>query len=110
MSSWITICKAEDILANMGRCALIETEQVAIFKVIVDGKEQYYAIDNHCPFSRANVISRGIVGSIADKTVVASPLYKQHFCLNTGQCLEDETVKVKTYDVRIEDGVVQLAA
>jgi nitrite reductase (NADH) small subunit len=110
MSNWISICKTEDILPNMGRCALFENSQVAIFKVTSAGKEQLYAIDNHCPFSQANIISRGIIGSIADKTVVASPLYKQHFDLQTGQCIEDDSVVIKTYAVRLENGVVELAA
>ena len=108
--TWVDICKFEDILQNMGRCALFENEQVAIFRVLEAGVEKIYAIDNYCPFSQANIISRGIVGSVSDKTVVASPLYKQHFDLATGQCLEDEAVSVKTYSVRFEAGMVQLAA
>ena len=110
MSIWTNICKFEDVLLNMGRCALFEKEQVAIFRVLEAGEEKLYAINNHCPFSEANIISRGIVGSIEDKVVVASPLYKQHFDLATGQCLEDEGVKVKTYPVRVEEGMIQLAA
>ena len=110
MLNWISICKSDDILPNMGRCALFDSTQVAIFKVITAGKEQLYAIDNHCPFSQANIISRGIVGNIADKTVVASPLYKQHFDLQTGECIEDDTVKIKTYAVRLAKGVIELAA
>lgn len=110
MSNWVSICKSEDILPNMGRCALFENEQVAIFKVMAHGEEKLYAIDNLCPFSQANIISRGIVGSLLDKTVVASPLYKQHFDLQTGQCIEDEAIVVKTYAVRLEKGEVQLAA
>jgi len=54
------------------------------------------------------VLSRGIIGSIGERLVVASPLYKQHFCLKTGECLEQE-VKVKTYPARIHEGQVQVA-
>ncbi len=110
MSNWVDICKTDDILPNMGRCALFEGEQVAIFRVVEAGQENFYAINNFCPFSDANVISRGIVGSISDKAVVASPLYKQHFVLATGECLEDEQVSVKTYPVRLEGDTVQLGA
>ncbi|MCJ8321295.1 MAG: nitrite reductase small subunit NirD [Colwellia sp.] len=108
--AWIDICKSEDILPNMGRCALFENEQVAIFRVIESGVEKIYAINNHCPFSQANIISRGIVGCLSNKTVVASPLYKQHFDLATGQCIEDEAISVKTYAVRFEGDMIQLAA
>ncbi len=106
MSKWASICQIEDILPSMGRCALIEGKQVAIFRV----KEALYAIDNFCPFSEANIISRGIIGNIADKIVVASPLYKQHFDLVTGQCIEDEAVRLPTYAVRLKGDIVQLAA
>lgn len=109
MSTWTNICRVDDILTNMGRCALFNGEQVAIFRVS-DSDEKFFAVNNHCPFSQANVLSRGIVGSLSDKIVVASPIYKQHFDLETGQCLEDEKVAVKTYQVRIEGDKVQLAA
>lgn len=114
MSNWVNICSVDDILTNMGRCALLNGEQVAIFRIAeqqaTGESEQFFAIDNFCPFSKANVISRGIVGSLSEKIVVASPLYKQHFDLATGQCLEDEAVSVKTYQVRVEGNTVQLAA
>jgi len=110
MSNWTDICHIDEILPNMGRCALFGEEQVAIFKVIEMGKQKLYAINNFCPFSDANTISRGIVGNLADKIVIASPLYKQHFDLHNGQCLEDEEVMIKTYSVRMVGETIQLAA
>ncbi len=109
MSKWTDICHINDIPPSTGRCALFDGEQVAIFR-IKDDEEKFYAITNHCPFSKANVISRGIVGSLGEHIVVASPLYKQHFDLTTGQCLEDESVKIKTYSVRLAGDTIQLAA
>ena len=110
MSNWVNICKSDEILPNMGRCALFEKEQVAIFRVIEGGAEKLYALNNFCPFSEANVISRGIVGSLSGKVMVASPIYKQHFDLATGQCIEDEAVALKAYQVRVENDMVQLSA
>jgi len=107
---WFDICDVDDILHNMGRCALFNEQQVAIFRVEdKDGQEQFYAINNYCPFSESNTISRGLTGSIADKHVVASPIYKQHFELSTGLCLEDESVSLQTYPVRLNGNTVQLA-
>jgi nitrite reductase (NADH) small subunit len=68
-----------------------------------------YAINNYDPFGNANVLSRGIIGDINGQPVVASPLYKQHFNLQTGVCLEDETVRIPAYAVRIENGKVQVS-
>ena len=108
---WFDICNLDDILPSMGRCALFNDKQIAIFRVLsAEGENVLYAIDNYCPFSHSNTISRGLTGSIEDKIVVASPLYKQHFDLTTGICVEDETVSVNTYPVRLNGSTVQLAA
>jgi nitrite reductase (NADH) small subunit len=108
---WFDICNINDILPTMGRCALFNKKQVAIFRVFNNvGKEELYAIDNLCPFSHSNTLSRGLTGSIENKIVVASPLYKQHIELSTGLCLEDESVRVNTYPVRLSGSTIQLAA
>ena len=96
------VCRIDDILDNTGVCALVGGEQVAVFRV----DEKIYAIGNRDPFSGANVLSRGIVGDINGELVVASPVYKQHFSLRTGRCLEDETVRIPVYRARVEDGFV----
>jgi len=101
------ICSRSDLVENSGVCALINEEQVAIF-YIPDSEQQVFAISNWDPIGKANVLSRGIVGDLEGKIVVASPLYKQHFDLNSGECLEEEE-SVKTYDVRLEDDKVLLA-
>ena len=110
MSNWKDICHIDAIVPNAGRCALVNGEQVAIFRVQESGSESVFAIHNHDPFSKANVLSRGIVGSLSDRLVVASPIYKQHFDLKTGECLEEEATTLKTWQVRIENDMVQLSA
>ena len=102
---WTDVCVASLLTPDVGICVLFKGEQVAIF--YERKSDKLYAISNYDPIGKANVLSRGIVGSLGDKLVVASPLYKQHFCLNTGKCLEED-VKIKTYSVRIHDGKVQL--
>ena len=108
MSNWITVCKETDLSPSTGLCALHAGEQVAIFYC---GKTaELYAVSNYDPIGEANVLSRGIMGSIGDDVVVASPLYKQHFNLKTGECLEEPEHKLKTYQIRLEAGEVQLQA
>src|ERR1044072_4753571 len=85
-NSWIAVCKLADIVPNTGVCALVAGREVAVFRVDDD---TVHAIDNHDPFSHANVLSRGIVGDLKGELVVASPIYKQHFSLPTGQYQED---------------------
>lgn len=108
MSNWIDICKKEELSPNVGVCALVGDEQVAVF--FSAKNDAVYAISNYDPFGEANVLSRGIIGSIGEQLVVASPLYKQHFNLETGVCLEDEGKSIKAYEVRVEQDRVQIRA
>lgn len=102
---WQSICKSDELIPLLGVRALFNGEQVAVFKI----DKRIFAISAFDPFSKAAVLSRGIVGDLKGQLVVASPIFKQHFNLETGQCLEDETVKIKTYAVREHEGKVQLA-
>lgn len=107
LKQWAAVCPLEDIVPNSGVCALIGGRQVAVFRVSDD---RVYALSNHDPFSKANVLSRGIVGDIKGELVVASPVYKQHFSLATGQCIEDAAVKVTSFAARVSGGIVEVAA
>jgi assimilatory nitrate reductase catalytic subunit len=99
----VRVCALEDIVPGTGVAALVDGEQVAVFRLEDDN---VHAIGNRDPFSRANVLSRGIVGDLKGEVVVASPVYKQHFSLRTGRCLEDATVRVPVYRTRLENGFV----
>lgn len=91
---WYTACKRDDLVEGSGVCALVNGQQVAIF-YLPEEQPALYAIDNFDPIGRANVLGRGIVGDIRGELVVASPLYKEHFSLVSGRCLE------KDYAVRV---------
>lgn len=94
---YTTICNVNDILPNMGACALVNGEQVAIFHVKKDNQSLWFGVHNYDPFSHANVLSRGLVGCKNDIITVASPIYKQLFSLATGECLDDNTITLKTW-------------
>lgn len=107
-TSWTAVCSTDDLVDNSGVCALIEGQQIAIFKVCLNGLEQLFAISNWDPIGLANVLYRGLLCSVADKTVVASPLYKQRFCLLSGLCIDDEKQKVQVYPIRLQGQQVLL--
>jgi nitrite reductase (NADH) small subunit len=94
------------VLPDTGLCALVNSQQVALFHS--RRLNEFFAVSNYDPLGAANVLSRGILGSIGEEVVVASPLYKQHFNLRTGQCLEQPEVKIAVYPVRVEQGLVQV--
>jgi nitrite reductase (NADH) small subunit len=99
------VCAVEDILPNTGVCALVEGRHVAVFRV---GQDQFYAIDNVDPKNGASVLSRGLIGNLGEHVVVASPLYKHHFVLATGACLEAPEWSVRAYPVELHDGQVRV--
>ncbi|GAC15027.1 nitrite reductase (NAD(P)H) small subunit [Aliiglaciecola lipolytica E3] len=106
--NWINVCTSSDLVDNSGICALVNDEQIALFK-ICQGEEQFiYAVSNWDPIGKANVLYRGLVGSIMDEHFVASPLYKQRFKLSSGECVDDDSVKITVYPARITDQQVQL--
>jgi nitrite reductase (NADH) small subunit len=106
------ICSLDDLVANSGVCALINNrgvdQQVALFYLPAT-EQKVFALGNWDPIGQANVLSRGIVGSLSDQFVVASPLYKQHFSLSTGQCLEQDA-SVPIFPVIIAGNDVMLAS
>ena len=99
------VCLLTEIDLEGGVTALVDGRAVAVFRTHDD---EVLALDNYDPFSRASVLSRGIVGTreVDGEPVpyVASPMYKQGFALRTGQCLDDAEVRVATYDVQVVDG------
>jgi len=107
MSDWVEVCGYESIYPDTGVCALVGDRQVAVFR-LCDGS--LHAISNFDPFSRANVLSRGIVGDRSGEPKVASPIYKQTFNLRTGQCYEDTGTRLDVYRVRRRSGVVEVSS
>jgi nitrite reductase (NADH) small subunit len=102
---WTTVCAFETLVPERGVAALVGGDAVAVFRTHDD---EVFALSNVDPFSGASVLSRGIVGDRGGRPTVASPIYKQVFELATGRCLDDESMRVPTYPVRVVDGVVEV--
>ncbi|AGS69375.1 nitrite reductase small subunit NirD [Streptomyces collinus] len=95
---WFTVCDLHRVAPGRGVAALLpDGGQVAVFR---DRSDRLYAIGNRDPFTGAAVLSRGLTGTHRGRPFVASPLLKQRFDLQTGACLDDESVRVRTYEVR----------
>ena len=107
-NQWIDVCHLDDITPNTGVGALIAGQSVALFRV--GNEKRIYALSNKDPFSQANVMARGIIGDLQGERVIASPIYKQHFSLATGRCLEDKDQKLLVFPTKIENGRVWVGA
>ena len=106
--NWIAVCSLDEIVPNTGVCALIEGEQVAVFHVS-DGDTRVFAIGNYDSNAQAAVLARGLIGSLGERIVVASPIYKHHFDLRTGECIEVPEHSVSSFAARVEGGTVWVA-
>ena len=106
--NWTTVCKDSDLVTNSGVCALLNEQQIALFKIKNINEEKIFAVSNWDPIGKANVLYRGLLGSVQDTKVIISPLYKQRYCLESGQCFDDVAIKLIIYRVRIEKNQVQL--
>jgi len=101
----ITLCGLSDLIPNSGICAEVDGQQIALF-YLPSETPQVYAIGNWDPIGKANVLSRGIVGDVDGRLVVASPLYKQHFDLLTGDCLETTRYQLRLFCTLVADQVL----
>jgi nitrite reductase (NADH) small subunit len=103
---WHPVCALDDIVPDTGVCALVHGRQIALVRV--GAGEDVFAIANFDPFSKAFVLSRGIVGDRGGVAKIASPIYKQSFDLRSGRCLDDPNVGVPVWPVRVRDGCVEV--
>jgi nitrite reductase (NADH) small subunit len=102
--TWIAVCRVTVLQPNRGAAAILpDGTQVAVFRTAED---EVYVLSNVDPFSGAAVLSRGIVGDRGGVPVAVSPLYKEAFDLRTGVCVDNPTVSVTVYPVRLADGTV----
>lgn len=106
-TQWQAVCKVEDLIADSGIAVWTPAGPVAIFH-LPQQIPALFAVSHFDPFSNANVIARGITGDLGGEPVVASPIYKQHFSLRTGVCLEDDSVQIPTYSVLLDGDTVML--
>lgn len=103
---WHEICPIDYVVPGTGVAALVQGEQIAIIRTC-DGL--FAALSNFDPFSEAFVIARGIVGDRRGVPKISSPIYKQSFSLETGECLDDPSVRLMVYPIRVSGGKIQVA-
>ena len=96
--SWIRVTDVSNIPLREGRAVKIGDREIAIFNL----GGRFLACDNACPH-RGGPLADGIVSG----TTVVCPLHAYKVCLETGNVRKPEVcVRVDTYEVRVEQGVV----
>ena len=102
--TWFLACKIEDMPVNGGVCVKFKNEQIALFYFAK--RDAWYATQNLCPHRQQMVLSRGLTGSQNGEPKVACPFHKRTFSLIDGRCTNADECSLKTYPVRVEDGLV----
>lgn len=106
-STPVAVCALDRLDVERGVAALVHGHQVALFR-LADGS--VHAIDHRDPATGANVLGRGLLGTLGDEWYVASPLHKHRYALRTGRCLSgdqgDDRLAVAVHHVEIDDGTV----
>ncbi|MCH2209752.1 MAG: Rieske (2Fe-2S) protein [Fuerstiella sp.] len=101
MSDFQTVAKVGDIPPGQGRCFPVHGTMIGVF----NENNQYFAINDFCPHMGAS-LSDGHV----DDGAVMCPWHAWRFRLSDGVWLDNmkSEIRTSTYDVRVEDGDIQV--
>lgn len=103
--TWFAACTTADVPENGGVCVKYGNDQIALFNFTRRG--EWYASQNLCPHRMQMALSRGMIGTAEGEPKVACPFHKKTFSLIDGRCMNsDDCGDIKTYPVKIKDGVV----
>ncbi len=105
-TEWLAACRVEDVTKNGGVCVRHGDEQIALF--YFTRRNEWYATQNECPHKRQMALSRGMLGSVGEEPKIACPFHKKTFSLASGECLTGDECAIKTYPVKVEDGLVYI--
>ncbi len=101
MSEFCTVATVDDIPEGEGRAYPVDGRMVAVFRL----NGEYSAINDTCPHMGASLAS-----GYVEENVVTCPWHAWRFCVSDGTWMDNPNAKVKTevYEVRVQDGVVQV--
>lgn len=102
---WTPSCPADELELDWGEAMLVGAKQVALFRV---ASGEVFAVCNRDPHTGSPVMARGIVGSKGERATIASPLLKQIYDLETGECFGDPGLFLRPFRTRIRDGVIEV--
>lgn len=104
-SGWHRVCPLDELEPAWGEAALIDGVQVALFRLDAD---KVYAVAQQDPATLANVMARGITGSRGSRPTIASPLHKEVYDLQTGECYSNPGLRLPAFKTRMVDGFIEV--
>ena len=98
MAEWIEVAQTSEIQPGESKVVKVLNESVAVF----NANGQFYAIDNTCPHQGGPLGEGDLEGE-----VVTCPWHEWQYNVRTGCPIV--TPAVKTYDVRMDGEIMQIA-
>jgi len=99
--NWIRVTTTDNIPLREGRAIRIGDDEIAVFNL----GGRFVACDNACPHRRGPLADGIVTGDS-----VVCPLHAYKICLDTGEVTKpDVCIRVDTYPVRVENGVILIA-
>lgn len=111
--SRVFVCNEGELTPGQRKMVEHNGREIGVFNVA----GEFYALRNFCPHAAAPLClgkSSGVIFANTphtyeydpDTVVVACPWHHWEFRITDGTCLTDQRVRVRTYKVSVEDGVV----
>ncbi|MBP1155766.1 MULTISPECIES: Rieske 2Fe-2S domain-containing protein [unclassified Paenibacillus] len=110
--------KVEDFPKGSHKVVKVKNREIGVFNI--DG--ELYALPNLCPHQVGPVCEGRVSGTLAankdtnwqkqwikDGEIIACPWHGLEYEIKTGQCLAYQEIKLRTYKVEVQDGLVRLA-
>ena len=104
-TGWHRVCLVDDLEPAWGEAALVAGRQIALFRT---GPAEVFAVAHEDPATGAHVMARGILGSRGTRPTIASPLHKEVYDLETGECFSTPGLRIEAFNTRIVDGCVEV--
>ncbi|QSZ48254.1 nitrite reductase small subunit NirD [Arthrobacter sp. D5-1] len=102
---WHVVCPVDELEIAWGEAALIAGRQVALFRTT---PTEVFAVAQQDPATLANVMARGIIGSRGSRPTIASPLHKEVYDLETGECFTNPELRLDVFATRLVDGFIEV--
>ncbi|TLM84814.1 nitrite reductase small subunit NirD [Pseudarthrobacter sp. NamE2] len=104
-TGWHRVCPVDDLELSWGEAALVAGRQIALFRT---GPSEVFAVAHEDPATGAHVMARGILGSKGSRPTIASPLHKEVYDLETGECFSTPGLEIQAFGTRVVDGYVEV--
>ncbi|WP_299108492.1 nitrite reductase small subunit NirD [uncultured Winogradskyella sp.] len=103
---WFKAAPVDAFPKDGGACVKYKDLQIAVFNF--ERLNTWYASQNLSPEKQEMVLSRGMIGDHNGIPMVACPLHKKTFSLETGENLNGDLEPIAIYPVKIENNIVYI--